>query len=106
MDKDLLMNLFKSLTKVGKDLEKLIEDLYAVADNIHSICTTAVEVKEKAEKIVSLEDVRKILAGKSQQGFRAEVKNIISKFGADKLSDIDPCKHEEILKEAEELGNE
>lgn len=66
---------------------------------------TAKSKKEKS-KVYTLEDVRGILAEKSQNGLTAEVKGLISRFGGSKLSDIDPDRYEEIIKEAEVLGNE
>ncbi len=47
-----------------------------------------------------------MLAEKSQAGYSAEVKELITKYGADKLSAIDPDKYEELIKDAEEIGNE
>lgn len=64
------------------------------------------EIKPKKGKTVSLEDVRGILAQKSQAGHSAEVKELITKYGADKLSAIDPSKYEELIKDAEEIGDE
>jgi len=61
--------------------------------------------KEKA-KVYKLEDVRGVLAEKSQNGLTSEVKGLIAKFGGSKLSDIDPSNYEAIIKEAEVLGNE
>ena len=37
---------------------------------------------------MTLEDVRNILAEKSNSGFILEVKQLIAKFGGDRLSDI------------------
>ena len=64
------------------------------------------QIPEKAEKTYTLEDVRGILAEKSQNGFTAEIKALISKFGGNRLSDIDPDKYEEVIKNAEAIGNE
>mgnify|MGYP006922478945 CR=1 FL=1 len=40
----------------------------------------------------------------AQSGFSAEVKALITKYGARKLSDIDPSQYESLLKEADALG--
>lgn len=66
---------------------------------------TSKSKKEKA-KVYTLEDVRGVLAEKSQNGLTSEVKGLIAKFGGSKLSDIDPGNYEAIIKEAEVLGNE
>jgi hypothetical protein len=58
--------------------------------------------KEEIIKI-DLEDVREKLASLSQSGKQAQVKALITKFGAKKLTDIDSACYEELLKEAEVL---
>ena len=40
----------------------------------------------------------------AQAGYSAEVKALITKYGARKLSDIAPSKFEGLLKEADALG--
>ena len=59
--------------------------------------------KEKCS--FALENVRAVCAEKSRAGFTAEVKSIITKHGADKLSAIKPEKYATVLAEVEVLGN-
>ena len=54
---------------------------------------------------VTLEQVRAVLADKSQSGHTVEVRELIAKFGSTKLSGIDPERYPELLKEAEEIGD-
>jgi hypothetical protein len=54
-------------------------------------------------KTIALEEVREKLASLSQLGKQSAVKDLITKFGAKKLTDIDPACYEELLKEAEVL---
>ena len=63
--------------------------------------------QEKQEHVhtFTLEEVRAKLANKSRQGYTAEVKALLVKYGADKLSAIDPAKYGELMAEAEVLGN-
>lgn len=61
--------------------------------------------EESEKKPLTLEDVRAALAEKSRAGFTAEVKTLITKHGADKLSDIDPAEYEALLAGAEVLEN-
>ena len=65
------------------------------------------EVKEnkgqEAEKTITLEEVRKVLATKSKNGKQAEVKELIKKYGVNKLTDIHPCNYKELLELAEAL---
>ncbi len=52
------------------------------------------------EKPLTLEEVRAVLAEKSRAGHTAEVKALLTKHGADKLSDIDPAEYPALLAEA------
>ena len=54
---------------------------------------------------LTLEDVRKVAADKSRQGFTDEVRSLIQKYGADKLSGIDAAQYEAFLKELEVIGH-
>ncbi len=58
----------------------------------------------KQEKILSLTDVRAVLAEKSRNGYTAEVKALLNKHGADKLSEIDPAEYSALLADAEVIG--
>lgn len=55
------------------------------------------------EKPLTLEEVRMVLAEKSRAGHTAEVRALLVKHGADKLSDIDPAKYPALLADAEVL---
>ena len=56
---------------------------------------------KKEKKVYSFEEVRAVLAAKSRDGHTDEVKAVISSFGVEKLSDIDPSKYEELLQKME-----
>ena len=61
------------------------------------------KVPETQTKPVSLEQVRAVLADKSQQGLTAEVRTLLEKYGAPKLSQIDPAHFSALLADAETL---
>lgn len=63
------------------------------------------EPQPKEEKSLTLEDVRAVCADKSRKGFTAEVKAILTKHGADKLSEVDLAEYKALLAEVEVLGN-
>lgn len=68
--------------------------------------TPSSEAVPKPEpKALTLTDVRSVLAEKSRNGFTSEVKELLIKFGAEKLSEIDPTKYPTLLAEAEVIGN-
>ena len=59
--------------------------------------------QEPEEKPLTLEEVRAVLADKSRSGHTEEVRELLAKHGADKLSEIDPAEYAALLAEAEVL---
>ena len=59
--------------------------------------------QEPGEKPLTLEEVRAVLAEKSRSGHTEEVRELLAKHGADKLSEIDPAEYAALLAEAEVL---
>lgn len=55
----------------------------------------------KEEPKISLEDVRAKLAALSRDGKTAQVKALIQKYGANKLSEVNPDDYEALLLDAE-----
>ncbi|MBM7561461.1 rRNA biogenesis protein rrp5 [Fusibacter tunisiensis] len=100
-----------------KLLFDVVNDMRSLADSIEVVCKTMTEndaAPEEApvtktepakEPDIPLEKVRMVLAEKSQLGFTAQVREIIGKYGADKLSAVDKAYYADILKDAEVLGN-
>ena len=116
------MSKMKLLLDVVSDLRSLADSLQAVADAVaqggqeqpdqtteerpaqEPEKETAAKKEEKAEpKPLTLERVRAALAEKSRAGHTTEVKALLIKHGADKLSDIDPAEYPALLAEAEVL---
>lgn len=101
------MNLSKT-----KLLLAVVHDMRNLADSIQAVCATLTEseaptVKSETDKkpVISLEEVRLVLAEKSQSGFTAEVRGLIGKYGAEKLSAVDEKFYADLMKDAEALGN-
>lgn len=94
----------ENVKKVIKDLENLTAHLKALFDDAGASdagCKeTALNNKESVKK-VSLEDVRAVLAKLSQMGKTADVKKLIVKHGAQKLSDVPESEYASLLHEAE-----
>ena len=116
------MSKMKLLLDVVSDLRSLADSLQAVADAVaqggqeqpdqtteerpaqEPEKKTAAKKEEKAEpKPLTLERVRAALAEKSRAGHTSEVKALLIKHGADKLSDIDPAEYPALLAEAKVL---
>ena len=56
-----------------------------------------------AEPVLTLEAVRAVLADKSRAGFTAQIRSLLQKYGADKLSGIDPANYKALLADVEGL---
>ncbi len=122
------MGKVKLLLDVIEDLRSLADSLQAVADavaenDVSAEMTATKEAEEKGrpkaaakkttakktvkaepeEKPLTLEEVRAVLAEKSRAGHTAEVKELLNKHGADKLSEIDPMEYPALLADAEVL---
>lgn len=122
------MSKIKLLLDVVQDMRSLADSLQAAADAIteNEPADTLAEktgkkpkkadskkaAKEEPEatpspgsekKPLTLEEVRAVLAEKSRAGHTAEVRALLNKHGADKLSDIDPAEYPALLVDAEVL---
>jgi outer membrane biosynthesis protein TonB len=64
---------------------------------------TEAEEKAPEEKEPTLEEVRAAMADKSRDGHREAVKAIITKYGANNLSSLDPKHYRAALKEVGEI---
>ena len=92
MEKIKLMNsLINDMRTLTNTLEKIVQLENCKEDN------------NKEEKILTLEEVRAVLAQKSKEGFTDKVKDLINYYGCCKLSEIDSKYYEEILERVEKF---
>lgn len=97
------------------EMEATIRELRDIASSINSIANRLTEafggssdIPAEApvqEKALSLEEVRAILAEKSRDGFTAQIRTLLLKHGAKKLSEVDPANYKALVDEADVLGN-
>lgn len=104
------MSKTKLLLDVAEGMRALADSIQAVADAMMTSETTEliwpempVVAEKPVAKPVTLEQVRAVLAEKSQAGFTAEVRGLLEKHGAPKLSQIDPSNYAALLADAEDL---
>lgn len=57
------------------------------------------------EPELKLEDVRAVLADMSRKGHTAEIRALLQKYGAAKLSGVDPANYSALLKDVEGLDH-
>ena len=86
--------------------------LLAVVDGLKDLVNEAPPIDEAppteektaaAEEQPTLEEVRAVLAEISRSGKTAEMKALLSKFGAAKLSDVKPEQYASLLQKAREV---
>ena len=98
------------------ELDLAIKDLRTAAATINDVANTLAEMfstasadetsdAAPAEPTLTLEQVRAVLADKSRMGFTAEIRTLLQKYGAPKLSGIDPVHYKALVAEAEVLGD-
>lgn len=99
------------------ELDLAIKDLRTAAATINDVANTLAEMfstasadeahddASPAEPELTLEQVRAILADKSRLGFTAQIRALLQKYGAPKLSGIAPANYKALVADAEVLGN-
>ena len=84
------------------DLEKIGTEIHVAIAALEK-AAKLLEPPTKEEKKLSLEAVRGILADKSRDGFTEEIRSLLQKYGAEKLSKLKPEHYSDLLKEVEWL---
>lgn len=110
------MSKIKLLLDVIADLRGLADSLQAMADawtdDEHATseevaCQPSVQADTAPPAdAIPLEKVRAALAVKSQDGFGAEIRALLQKYGAEKLSAVDPTHYAALLADTEAIGHE
>jgi hypothetical protein len=93
---------------LANDIECVIATLRAIADDLQtaypdSDCRNDAP-DDTAKPEVTLEQIRSVLTEKSRSGLTAQVKALLAKHGANRLSDIDPADYAALLSDAEGLA--
>jgi len=64
---------------------------------------SSTDSSEESKAVYTIEQVRAVLAEKSQSGLTAQVKDLLQSFGSVKLSGIDPARYSELIEAAKAL---
>lgn len=114
---------------MGRELLKMADGFALVAESLRELAGQAVEEakaemkqesktekgtadkntarvkvdKKKEEQKVAVEDIRVVLAEKSQEGKTKEIKELLGKYGVAKLSAVDEKDYPALLAEAKVL---
>lgn len=97
--------LVKELNQCGETLIGISQSLYSMFNSNDEPTQTKPATPAPEEKVITLEEVRVILAEKSRDGHTAKIRELLQKYGADKLSEINASDYPALLAEVEVLGN-
>ncbi|MBS6611386.1 hypothetical protein [Peptoniphilus lacydonensis] len=98
------MSRIKLLMEIKEDAENLASSIGVLLTALESDEELPKEEKVKQEeKIYEIEDVRKILADKSRLGHTAKIRELLEKYGAKKLSEIEPSNYKDLVADVEKL---
>ena len=88
-----------------------LRDAAASISNIADYLTSLYMGQEEAEPApveepaMTFEEVRAILADKSRDGFTAQIRELLQKYGGSKLSELDPSCYKALVADAEGLSH-
>ena len=105
------MSQSKLLLNAVEDIRSLADSLQALANAIardevaDESPATSVEQAAKPSVTVTLEQVRAVLAEKSHDGLTEQVRSLLQKYGAQKLSAIASDRYPDLLRDAKELND-
>ena len=108
MNKELLLKLAADYSVLAEDLKKLAGEEAPAESKKEEKVDVPFDVEEKKEppkpeKKYTMADVRKKLSSLSSGGKTAEVRELLVKHGANRLSEIKPEDYAVLMEEAENL---
>ena len=87
------------LKAIAKSLNELAEILQGESESV-----SPPKVEELKPLAVTLEQVRLTLASLSAEGKTAQVRDLIEKYGATKLSEVDPVHYAGLMEDAKNVS--
>lgn len=86
-----------------KSMEDVIAKIRECADILTSLADS-LETKTEESSEIAFTDLRGRLADKSRAGYTAQIRELLKKHGAEKLSGIDKSEYAALLAEVEALS--
>ena len=99
-----IMQLVNAMTAMTTAMQKLTEKMTSEYINTFEEIGTSSETPKQTEKTVDRLEVRAKLAELTRLGFSDEVRELLQKHGAERLSAVDDAELPALLKEAEVIG--
>ena len=101
------MAAMSEMNLVIEELRTAANALTSVADSLTQMYSTSEETEAELfqeRKPLTLEEVRDILRHKCEEGYAADVKQMIADLGAKSLKDVNPDDYEPLVKAVQALG--
>lgn len=98
-----IMQLVNAMTAMQKLTEKMTSEYISTFEEIGTSSETPKQTEEP-EKPIDRSEVRAKLAELTRLGFSDEVRELLQKHGAERLSAVDDADLPALLKEAEAIG--
>ena len=107
------MSAMSEISQVISGLRKTAQDLLDTAADLEGMFSDAVTANDPVENLparevtkVTMEMLRALLAAKIAEGYKAEAKALLGKYGIRKLSDMEPTLYEDAYLSAQAIGVE
>ena len=97
------------MTTTIEELRRCAAAINDAANRLAKQSTDSGELKARTdteEQPLTLEAVRAVLADKSRAGFTAQIRALLLKYNADRLSDVNPVDYKALMADAEVLNDD
>lgn len=74
-----------------KTTEEKLKEIVSELNTIIESISTDKKTEKASKQGLSLEQVRKVLTGKAREGMGEKIRELLSKYGASKLSELKLC---------------
>lgn len=87
------------------ELRRAAAAINEAADRLAEQTCESTPAAMPTEPPLTLEAVRAVLAEKSRAGFTPQIRTLLEKYGADRLSAVEPANYKALLADVKELHN-
>lgn len=109
------MGKMSELAQMIDGIRKCTEQLSDIADTLSRLfsgkseeasLSSMPQPEKPITQVPTLEEVRAVLAEKSRMGHTTAIRALLQKYGADRLSGVDPANYKALLADAEGLTDD
>lgn len=88
---------------MNQQISELLIEAKKIIDDALNLLN--VNKQKEEEKVITLDKIRAELTSFARKGFTKDIRDIITGFGANKLSELKPEHYEEVLKRMRDIAN-